>query len=245
MMEFFEVSVLGLVDDGVIAVDRPGRQVFAYVRATGLWHRREDLVGPVCRDRDQLVGQGRLRRLEDHGQVGQVLALERRRRGRAEQWSDREAEQLTRAGQVLTSAEVGLEVHHLAGERPITTPGLPELVRSRRRNWTHLSLYAPDATHSAPFTAVKTAQGTPRFDPPLEAIREVDPLTQQTRVKIRGARQEPQERPERSEGSDSPAEAGGAVRSSSGRTGSTAVGSAPVVGAQQGAGHWGLQAAGR
>ena len=44
MMEFFEVSVLGLVDDGVIAVDRPGRQVFAYVRATGLWHRREDLV---------------------------------------------------------------------------------------------------------------------------------------------------------------------------------------------------------
>lgn len=130
----------------IVADDSEAEVLWEWVPNTGLWHRATEL------ENDFLFGDEGgtytpVTAEEAAGLLARVPRLDKRRDVAARMLQRYEAQPPT---EKRTNAEMGL-TNKLTGLRPMTAPGLGQLLRqaSRHRSWRTVSLYGPGTGSAA------------------------------------------------------------------------------------------------
>lgn len=129
---------------GLVALDADRSRFYRYVPTTGLWHH-DHTIGAA-------ITGVELDPIHDRSTIGALMSKCPRLDERHEDQKARSAAyrtQITELAEVFTSAELGLTMHELGRNRPITTPGLPALLVTRGQHWSILSRYGPESAWSA------------------------------------------------------------------------------------------------
>lgn len=183
-MRFYAIDALDALDAqgrGLVALDAGGQRLWRYAPVTQLWHRHEGNVMPalLCQ------AQGPRRRLGavevaqgDAWEIARDLPRPRENTRAGHQVAEQARAEVRSGRGVITSAEIGLTVQMMRGARPTTTAGLVDLLIARqgRSMITRVARFGEGASHSGPFSMVKSIQKMPRFGGNQRVWREVDPM---------------------------------------------------------------------
>lgn len=153
----------------VLAVDVHSRRVWEFQPVTHLWHPATGMWATVVTpdlSAPRTLEVTPMDAKEVATALAQVPTVDRRRH---RMHAQEVVEQAREGSAVFTTAEMGLSTQDLGAYRPLTAPGLADLVVARGHEWTTLARYSPGTGSDTLRMARKRAQKARRFPGAVQA----------------------------------------------------------------------------